>query len=1033
MRDVRTRHGGVGGRLSTIVIGVALAGLVLSATTHAQEYAQRPVDRANYFPMHGNISLLPWENIDTFTGNVTITIPLFDLPGNGRSSLQLTAVVNSKRDATGGRALPVGGLGPYEVARYDDPNISMHPFLMLADGGVEHTFLNDDGYYYTASYWRLHVTEDAALLDMPDGTTYRFEEKQVGTSYLLTDIEDAFGNHTRVNWSSDGTPRRLETITQELGAGQQRVIRFDYGESGALQTLEDESSGRRWQFAPGTLTPPEGPPWRVEWTWPNGGYEIRVTTPEGGWVSYRFEPGPYPPPDATYIALTTRTAGGPGIDGGTWVFDPHGTNFGGVSVTVTGPCSVVTHTYESYGDGTSALSSVTTSGGGTSEEVSARWIRLPAVGPWDPWYQRQYPDDTEMWPDPRPLRVESVTTTRTTDGDSTRAYTRTYFYRGNDDFGHPTRLAETGDFVRTTDYEYWTPSDDPYLGGLPKKQTLEPGTFEITYTFDGQGFLTGKTTYGVPVSYTPTASGNVGTQTDGNGHTTSFTYAWGVVANTTTPEYTITRSINPDGTVASETRRGFTTTFGYDGLGRQRRREPPLGSATVTDYFYEDTDGDGVTNAAVRVSRQNTSVTTSLDGFGRPVLVTDSRNAKTRTRYDACGRTEEVTRPFIGSESSTLMYAYDALGRLTQETDHAPGEDPEHTIVTHVYDRMAVTITDQLGRQTVHRFEASGDPDRARLRSVTDARGNTTSYEYNALNQLTRVVAPVVNDRWWEYWPGTPLLHVEHHPEAQGADITYTYNGAGLLETRTQSGRTWSYTYDGNNRVQRIQREGADDLTFAWDASDNRTLLTTGNTRSVFEFDAANRLASREDRVTGVQYTTRYEYTGDDMLGEIRYPGSDDLHVRYEYGPENLVSRVYPQAGDSYAREFDYTPSGALSAYKTGNDVTHSIDYDGRQRVRRTTAGPTLDLEYGYTSNGNVETITEHSRTGMDQTFMYDDVDRLTRATGFWKADNAPGVLTFGYDEAGNRTWQDLDDYTQVLPIPRGRDQPLESSPEDRR
>lgn len=45
-----------------------------------------------------------------------------------------------------------------------------------------------------------------------------------------------------------------------------------------------------------------------------------------------------------------------------------------------------------------------------------------------------------------------------------------------------------------------------------------------------------------------------------------------------TPEYTISRSINSDGTVASETRRGFTTFFSYDALQRLTQTTPPVGN-----------------------------------------------------------------------------------------------------------------------------------------------------------------------------------------------------------------------------------------------------------------------------------------------------------------------------------------------------------------------------------------------------------------------------------------------------------------------
>jgi YD repeat-containing protein len=132
---------------------------------------------------------------------------------------------------------------------------------------------------------------------------------------------------------------------------------------------------------------------------------------------------------------------------------------------------------------------------------------------------------------------------------------------------------------------------------------------------------------GVTTSYTPlmdfsrpftvedlrNARGNVDAVRDANGHVTSFEYDRGVVATTHTPEYSLTSTINDDGTVQSTTRRGATTVFEYDSLGRQTNVHPALGSDTRTSY---SPDGHSVT-----ISRGTSTTTSTLDGFGR-VLAT---------------------------------------------------------------------------------------------------------------------------------------------------------------------------------------------------------------------------------------------------------------------------------------------------------------------------------------------------------------------------------------------------------------------------
>ena len=64
--------------------------------------------------------------------------------------------------------------------------------------------------------------------------------------------------------------------------------------------------------------------------------------------------------------------------------------------------------------------------------------------------------------------------------------------------------------------------------------------------------------------------------TDANSHMTSFQYRYGVVNRVETPMATTTMGINPDGTTASVTNRGLTTSFLYDDLMRRTARLRPL-------------------------------------------------------------------------------------------------------------------------------------------------------------------------------------------------------------------------------------------------------------------------------------------------------------------------------------------------------------------------------------------------------------------------------------------------------------------------
>ena len=136
-------------------------------------------------------------------------------------------------------------------------------------------------------------------------------------------------------------------------------------------------------------------------------------------------------------------------------------------------------------------------------------------------------------------------------------HTTTYSYRqdanGNfldyGDYHQPTTITETGDLSRTTSRTYThlgnSPTTPSYLvGKLAQEQVTVGGeTFTESWTYDdgstpSPGFLRSHTRYGITTTFTPSDDGggyvfphvlgNVASVTN-NGHTTSFTYDWGVV------------------------------------------------------------------------------------------------------------------------------------------------------------------------------------------------------------------------------------------------------------------------------------------------------------------------------------------------------------------------------------------------------------------------------------------------------------------------------------------------------------------------
>jgi YD repeat-containing protein len=154
-------------------------------------------------------------------------------------------------------------------------------------------------------------------------------------------------------------------------------------------------------------------------------------------------------------------------------------------------------------------------------------------------------------------------------------------------YHRPLTIVETGTAgTRTTQMTY--DHSSAWILGLLATHTVSAGgqTFSRSWGNNlSTGFRQTESVAGKVTTFVPDSLGNVITVTKPNQTSTSFTYEWGRVKSTTTEEgVQITREIDVDGTVRSETTAARTATYEYDILGRLSVVRPPTGNVTVTTY-----------------------------------------------------------------------------------------------------------------------------------------------------------------------------------------------------------------------------------------------------------------------------------------------------------------------------------------------------------------------------------------------------------------------------------------------------------------
>lgn len=122
-------------------------------------------------------------------------------------------------------------------------------------------------------------------------------------------------------------------------------------------------------------------------------------------------------------------------------------------------------------------------------------------------------------------------------------------------------------------------------------------------------------------------------------------------------------------------------------------------------------------------------------------------------------------------------------------------------------------------------------------------------------------------------------------------------------------------------------------------------------------------------------------------------------------------STVPQSAGQVYIKNVDYNATGQMTKVEFGNGVVTTYTYSPTmlRLTNLTTANASgtilQNLSYTYDGVGNITQIIDGVNTA-SQTFKYDALNRLTKATGA-----AYGTKTYTYDQIGNITSKDSLNY----------------------
>lgn len=191
-----------------------------------------------------------------------------------------------------------------------------------------------------------------------------------------------------------------------------------------------------------------------------------------------------------------------------------------------------------------------------------------------------------------------------------------------------------------------------------------------------------------------------------------------------------------------------------------------------------------------------------------------------------------------------------------------------------------------------------------------------------------------------------------------------------------------------------------------------------------FHYYKSGRVKATVKTVDNVDYRTETEYDAMGRVSAVTYPhrvvnGVEDPAAKVFYQYDSLGNLHEVDACDScedlsqavaYARYDGYNALGQVQTVTRQNGGADAVTttyayYPQNHRLHTVVtegAGATLqNLQYDYCDNGNVETITDHMDPLKTQSFVYDDLNRLTTASS---PSYKSWDITFAYDILGNIT-----------------------------
>ena len=440
--------------------------------------------------------------------------------------------------------------------------------------------------------------------------------------------------------------------------------------------------------------------------------------------------------------------------------------------------------------------------------------------------------------------------------------------------------------------------------------------------------------------------------------------------------------------------------------------------------------------AATKASAGNL-VSFVYDKAGRLIKQSGPFGRESAFAYDASGNVVKKTVKVDDNYSDVWRYEFDSLSRMTEEALLVKTSELSANELAGA--KLDGEYGDRVLSRTRYAYTKNG-----KIKSKTDAKGNTKQYVYNYDGQLVKEFDPLLAEAEYRYDLKGRLIE---EVNAKGVSTQFEYDALDRLIRKiaaaANGGRAISrYVYDANGNLVRniapnqydASKDNAENvstmpgLSYAYDAMNLRT-TTTSPDGLLLEAIQYNKNGQVLKMVDGIRYTgdfanskgSEFEYNGvgqltaqTDALGnrtEFTYNVLGNVAkqldargnvTQYAYNPDRTLARVIN--ADGGVVKYAYDKQGRLVSETNPLGAVTSYRYNAFGQKKLVTDANGFTEETKYDLNGYPVSVKD--KRGYVTLFKYDEKKRLVEKKWPIELDSsgsvAYAVSTYAYDAVGN-------------------------------